>query len=97
MKFTEKYKIIKEGMADRPRTDAERLRHAIEGELDAINLYDQLAAETKNKDVSKVLLDISKEEKIHVSELETVLNMIDKEQIVADKDGESEVEKTLKK
>jgi rubrerythrin len=39
--------------------DKEILRAAIIAELDAVNLYEQMAALTKNKHVKMVLLDIA--------------------------------------
>ena len=68
------------------------LRAAIIGELDAINLYEQLAALTDNKDIRKVMLDIAKEEKTHVGELETLLLRLDSEQAQELKQGKKEVE-----
>jgi len=68
------------------------LRAAIIGELDAINLYEQLAALTDNKNIRKVLLDIAKEEKTHVGELETLLLRLDREQVKELKQGKKEVE-----
>ena len=67
------------------------LRAAIIGELDAINLYEQLAALTDNKDIRKVLLDIAKEEKTHVGELETLLLRLDREQAKELKQRKKEV------
>ena len=68
------------------------LRAAIIGELDAINLYDQLAAITDDKNIRKVLLDIAKEEKTHVGELETLLLRFDREQVKELKQGKKEVQ-----
>ena len=68
------------------------LRAAIIGELDAINLYEQLAALTDNKNIRKVLLDIAKEEKTHVGELQTMLLRLDSEQAQELKQGKKEVE-----
>lgn len=62
-------------------TDMEALRTAIIAELDAINLYEQLAAQTYNTDVKKVLLDIAREEKTHYGEFQEILLRIDKEQV----------------
>ncbi len=59
----------------------ELLRIGIIAELDAINLYEQLAALTDNKDIKKVFLDIAKEEKTHVGEFQTMLLRMDKEQV----------------
>jgi len=59
----------------------EILRAAIIAELDAINLYEQMAALTTDADNRKVLLDIAREEKTHVGEFETMLLRLDKEQM----------------
>ena len=67
------------------------LRAAIIGELDAINLYEQLAALTDNADIRKVMLDIAKEEKTHVGELQTMLLRLDQEQAQELEQGKKEV------
>ena len=59
----------------------EILRAAIIGELDAINFYEQLAALTDDGNLKKVLLDIAREEKTHVGELQTMLLRFDAEQV----------------
>jgi rubrerythrin len=59
----------------------EILRAAIIAELDAINLYEQMAALTDDKDIKAVLLDIAKEEKTHVGEFQTMLLRLDAEQV----------------
>ncbi len=59
----------------------EILRLAIIAEYDAINLYEQMAALTDDKDIKAVLLDIAREEKTHVGEFETMLLRIDAEQV----------------
>jgi hypothetical protein len=59
----------------------ELLRVGIIAELDAINLYEQLAALTDNADIKKVFLDIAKEEKTHVGEFQTMLLRMDQEQV----------------
>lgn len=48
-------------------------------ELDAINVYEQMANLTKNEEIRKILLDIARKEKIHVAMFETVLLQTDKE------------------
>ena len=60
--------------------DAEILRAAIIAELDAINLYEQMAGITQNRNIKKLLLDVAKEEKTHVGEFQAFLLMEDKEQ-----------------
>ena len=72
--------------------DAEILRTGIIAELDAINLYEQLAAMTTNKAIKKVLIDIAKEEKTHVGEFQALLLKEDKEQIKELEKGKKEIE-----
>jgi len=72
--------------------DKEILRTAIIAELDAINLYEEMAALAKNKNIKTVLLDVAKEEKEHVGEFQALLLMFDKEQVEALEDGKKEVE-----
>jgi rubrerythrin len=60
--------------------DKEILRAALIAELDAINLYEEMAALTENNNIKTILLDVAKEEKEHVGEFQTLLLMVDKEQ-----------------
>ena len=69
--------------------DKEILRVGIIAELDAINLYEQMAAMTENENIKKTLLDIAKEEKTHFGEFQTLL-------LKEDKDQEKELEKGRK-
>ena len=68
------------------------LRAAIIGELDTINLYEQMAALTNNEDIRKVMLDIAREEKAHVGEFQTLLLRLDQEQVLELEQGRKEVE-----
>lgn len=77
--------------------DKEILRTAIIAELDAVNLYEQMAALTKNKDIKVVLLDVAKEEKVHVGEFQTLLLKFDPEQGKELEEGAKEVEEELSK
>ena len=77
--------------------DKEILRAAIIGELDAINLYEQMAGLAQNEDVKRVLLDIAKEEKTHVGEFQAVLLRIDPEQARELLNGKAEVDEMLEK
>jgi rubrerythrin len=70
----------------------EILRAAIIAELDAVNLYEQMAALTENQHIKAILLDISKEEKTHVGEFQTLLLMNDKQQEKELAEGRKEVE-----
>jgi len=70
----------------------EILRAAIIAELDAVNLYEQMAALTDDKHIKTILLDIAKEEKTHVGEFQTLLLMNDKQQEKELAEGKKEVE-----
>ncbi|MBC7086452.1 MAG: rubrerythrin, partial [Methanomethylovorans sp.] len=57
--------------------DKEILRSAMIAELDAINLYEEMAALTDEENLRKILLNVANEEKIHVAMFQTVLMEID--------------------
>lgn len=59
--------------------DKEILRAAMIAELDAINIYEQMANMTKNEEIRTILLDIARQEKIHVAMFEIVLLQTDRE------------------
>ena len=72
--------------------DREILRTGIIAELDAINLYEQMAAMAKSNDIRKTPFDIANEEKTHVGEFLTLLQREDREQEVELDKGKKEVE-----
>ena len=72
--------------------DKEILRLGMIAELDAINLYEQLAGKAQDKKIKDILLDIAKEEKTHVGEFQTLLLEKDKEQVEELEKGKKEVE-----
>ncbi len=74
----------------------EILRTAIIAELDAINLYEQLAAVTKSENIRRVLLDVAKEEKTHMGEFQALLLKEDAEQAGELEKGKKEVEEIVK-
>ena len=75
--------------------DKEILRAGIVAELDAVSLYEQLAAMTRKEEIRKFLLDIAREEKTHVGEFQALLLQEDPEQAEELRAGEREVrEKT---
>ena len=76
--------------------DKEILRAGIIAELDAINLYEQMAALTKNKHIKKILLDVAREEKTHVGEFQTLLLKEDKEQEKELEEGKKEVKEATR-
>lgn len=72
--------------------DKEILRVGMIAELDAVSLYEQLAAMTTNAKIKRILLDIAKEEKTHVGEFQAMLLKLDKEQVKELAEGKQEVE-----
>jgi len=76
----------------REKLDMELLRVGMIAELDAVNLYEQLAAATDNDDLKKVFLDIAKEEKTHFGEFQALLLKLDKEQVEELEKGKEEIE-----
>ena len=71
--------------------DKEVLRWAIIAELDAINLYEQMAALVRNDDIRMILLDVAREEKTHVGEFQAMLLKVDSAHAEELKAGEREV------
>jgi rubrerythrin len=72
--------------------DRQLVRLGVIAELDAINLYEQLAAAASDKDIKSVLLDIAREEKTHMGEFMALLLEKDKEQMRELESGKKEVE-----
>ena len=83
---------IKLEKLSREKLDMELLRVGMIAELDAVNLYEQLAAATDNDDLNKVFLDIAKEEKTHFGEFQALLLKLDKEQVEELEKGKEEIE-----
>lgn len=73
--------------------DAELVRIGLIAELDAISLYEQLAAQAKDPLVKKVFMDIAYEEKEHVGEFLELLKRLDPKQVGALEHGAEEVRK----
>jgi rubrerythrin len=73
-------------------SDKDLLRAAIIAEYDAINLYEQMSGKTKSKEIRKALLDIAREEKVHIGEFEALLEKLDSEHLSSKKEGKKEVE-----
>ena len=76
--------------------DKELLRAAIIAELDAVNLYEQMASLTTSKDLKAVFLEVAREEKTHVGEFQALLLQKDKEQQHELAKGKEEVDELLK-
>ena len=80
------------GKLDAKSKDRELLRVGLIAELDAINLYEQLAAEATDERIKKLFLEIAREEKTHVGEFLAVLLEKDEEQVKELDEGKKEVE-----
>ena len=85
------------GRVPQANLDKEILRAGIIAELDAINLYEQMAALAKNKHIKKILLDIAREEKTHVGEFHALLLKEDKEQEKELEEGKREVKEATER
>lgn len=75
--------------------DREILRAAIIAELDAVNLYEQMAGLTQNEGIKVVLMDVAKEEKTHVGEFQALLLKLDLQQREELEEGAKEAEEEL--
>lgn len=80
-----------QSQSSKKEIDTQLLRAAIIAELDAINLYEQMASQAEDADLKKVFADVAKEEKEHVGEFQTLLLQRDPEQIEEMKSGKEEV------
>jgi rubrerythrin len=82
---------IQLGAVRKEDLDKEILRAAIVAELDAINLYEQMAAQVRNPDIRDILLDVAREEKTHVGEFQALLHREDPQHAAEMLAGEREV------
>ena len=73
----------------------EIMRMAVIAELDAVNLYKQMASLTGNENLKKVLLEVAREEKTHVGEFHAMLLKADKEQEREMAAGKAEVDELI--
>ncbi|OGI12688.1 rubrerythrin [Candidatus Micrarchaeota archaeon RBG_16_36_9] len=71
----------------------EILRVGIIAEMDAVNLYEQLAVMTDDSTIKETFLDIAKEEKTHVGEFQELLLRNDEQQVEELKKGKEEVDR----
>jgi rubrerythrin len=72
--------------------DEQIARVGMIAELDAVNLYSQMAEAATDKKLKEVLLGIAKEEKTHMGEFQAMLLRKDKEQSRELEAGRKEVE-----
>ncbi|PMP60743.1 MAG: rubrerythrin [Caldimicrobium thiodismutans] len=80
---------------DEEDLDRQILRIAIMAELDAINLYEQLASLAEDENLRAILLEVAREEKTHVGEFLEMLLRKDEEQVEELEAGREEVEEIM--
>jgi rubrerythrin len=84
--LTRKEKSLFEGVADnldalmqgnKTNVNYRALRISMMAEIDAVNLYERLAEVVTNPKIKEVLLDVAREEKVHIGEFEQLLDSLD--------------------
>jgi len=95
--FTNPFSVM---VPERKMTNAElarAIRLNIAAELDAVHLYESHAEATDNPLAREVLLDVAREERVHVGEFEKLLSMLiaDEESVLAE--GAEEVQHMAEK
>lgn len=68
------------------------IRLSIAAEIDATNLYQQIAEATNNELIKKVMTEIADEERVHIGEFLRLLQELDPKEIEHYNDGAKEVE-----
>jgi rubrerythrin len=66
-------------MVKKEDIDKELMRLGIIAELDAVNLYEQMASLTGDENIKSVILDVIREEMIHIAMFQAVLMDVDSE------------------
>jgi rubrerythrin len=84
-----------EALPEGQERDTQILRLGMIAELDAVNLYNKLAALASSPEVAKLMLDVSREEKVHAGEFEVLMERLDPDYEKAEEEGEEEVEDLL--
>lgn len=77
--------------------DDEIFRLVVIAEADTVNFYQQLAKRAKNEATRIMLLDIAKEEKVHMYEAMDHLELVDSETNEVKTQAKEETEELLKK
>jgi rubrerythrin len=75
--------------------DRQILRTVIIAELDTINLYERLLTHAKDERIKELLRLISREEKRHVAQLNTILLKFDEKQLTELEEGMKEVQQIM--
>jgi len=83
-----------EGMSNK-QIDLEILRAGMIAELDAINMYEQMAGLANDPNIKKMLLDIAREEKTHLGEFQALLINRDAQQGKELENGRKEIKKEV--
>jgi len=85
--------LLTESHADVDKlTDLQMVRLALQEEIKAINLYEQMSQRANDPRVVKLLESLTHEEKVHSVECEELIEMIDPGYEDAEEEGEEESE-----
>lgn len=85
--------LLNESHADVDKlTDLQMVRLALQEEIKAINLYEQMSQRANDPRVVKLLESLTHEEKVHSVECEELIEMIDPGYEDAEEEGEEESE-----
>ena len=90
-----KKEFFDSGSARNISSDEEMLRASIAAELDAASLYKEYANKTSNEKIKKVMLDIAKEEEVHIGEFQEILNQLNSNYKQNVEEGENEVKQII--
>lgn len=74
---------------------SQAIRFAITTEYEAVNMYEQIAKMTMNDKIARLLLDVAREEKVHIGELESLLTDLDDGAEEAWEEGSNEKEEMI--
>ena len=92
MKQAQHLENVKEKSSFTDRETTRAIRDAIIAEEGAINQYETIVDSTNNAKVKEILQEIADEEKVHVGELQTLLNGLLEDEKGFLEDGAKEVE-----
>jgi rubrerythrin len=93
--FIDPFPGMKPGEKLGARELARAIRQAIAAEHEAVHLYEAIADATDNKNAKDILQDIANEEKVHVGELQSLLESIQPDEKEHVDEGRDEVKDKL--
>lgn len=73
------------------------IRAALIAESDAVNLYEQMARECSHERLKKLLLELAKDEKVHIGQLHYLMHEVDEDFTAACEEAKKENEELFRK